>query len=97
MVLLEECIDILKKFKASDASRYGVKGIGVFGSVARGEQTDGSDVDIVVEMEDPSLSKMFGLREHLSKLFTCPVDVVRYRKSLRASLKNNIEREAIYV
>ena len=97
MVLLEECIDKLKKFKESYASRYGISRIGVFGSVARREQNENSDVDIVVEMENPTLSSMFDLREHLCNLFSCQVDVVRYRQSLRPNLKISIEREAIYV
>ena len=98
MVLLEDCIEILKRFKASpDASRYGISRIGVFGSVARREQQENSDVDIVVEMDNPTLTSMFDLREHLRTLFSCPVDVIRYRKSLRPSLKKDIDKEAVYV
>ena len=71
--------------------------IGIFGSVARNENTEDSDIDIVVELEKPSLSIMYDLRENLKLLFGCDVDLVRFRDSLRPMLKNNILNEAIYV
>lgn len=42
-----EIIVILSEFKARYADKYGIERLGLFGSVARGEQTEGSDVDIV--------------------------------------------------
>ena len=77
--------------------KYGLIRIGIFGSVARRENTNNSDIDIVVELEKPSLSLMYELRENLKNLFGCEVDLVRFRDSLRPMLKNNIQNEAVYV
>ena len=71
--------------------------MGVFGSVARQENTESSDIDIVVELEKPDLRMMYELNEALKGLYGCDVDVVRYRPSLRPSLKKSIQTEAIYV
>lgn len=46
-----EYLELLKQFKEMNASRYGIKRLGIFGSVARGEHSEHSDVDICVETE----------------------------------------------
>ena len=97
MLLLEECKSKLTDFKCNLGLKYGLIRIGIFGSVARNENTDNSDIDIVVELEKPSLALMYDLRENLKKLFGCDVDLVRFRDSLRPMLKDNIQNEAIYV
>ena len=97
MLQLDDCKNKLSKFKHHSSLKYGLIRIGIFGSVARKENTDDSDIDIVVELEKPSLSIMYELRENLKKLFGCEVDLVRFRDSLRPMLKNNIQKEAIYV
>ena len=51
MKTLNEIISILKEYKKTMSSQYGIKRLGVFGSVARGEQTESSDLDICVEIE----------------------------------------------
>ena len=44
-------ISLLKDFKAKHSSKYGIRRMGVFGSVARGEQYENSDVDVYIEGE----------------------------------------------
>lgn len=97
MLHLDDCKRKLADFKRDFGVKFGLIRIGIFGSVARKENTDSSDIDIVVELEKPSLSLMYDLRESLKKLFGCDVDLVRFRDSLRPMLKNNIQNEAIYV
>ena len=97
MLRLEECKRKLANFKQTSSLKYGLIRIGIFGSVARRENTNNSDIDIVVELENPSLSLMYELRENLKNLFGCEVDLVRFRDSLRPMLKNNIQNEAVYV
>ncbi|MBQ8673464.1 MAG: nucleotidyltransferase domain-containing protein [Bacteroides sp.] len=97
MLQLDDCRNKLAKFKHDLGLKYGLIRIGIFGSVARKENTDNSDIDIVVELEKPSLYLMYDLKENLKKLFECEVDLVRFRDSLRPMLKNNIQNEAIYV
>ena len=97
MLQLDDCKTKLATFKHHSGLKYGLIRIGIFGSVARQDNTDNSDIDIVVELEKPSLSLMYDLKENLKKLFGCEVDLVRFRDSLRPILKNNILNEAIYV
>ena len=56
MLQLEECKQKLKDFKQTFDQRFGIINIGIFGSVARQENTEDSDIDIVVEVEKPSLA-----------------------------------------
>lgn len=55
MLLLEECKEKLTHFKQMSGKKFGIIRIGIFGSVARQENTPESDIDIVVEIEKPSL------------------------------------------
>ena len=97
MLELQDCISKLSSFKSACAQKYGITKLGIFGSVARKENTEKSDIDIVVEVEKPSLQLMYELNEALKQLFKCEVNLVRYRDSLRPLFKSNIERDVIYV
>lgn len=94
---LQDCIKKLTDFKATFAEKFGIIRLGVFGSVARKENTDKSDIDIVVEVKKTSLQLMYELREALRNIFNCEVDLVRFRDSLRPLFKSNIQRDVIYV
>lgn len=68
-----------------------------FGSVARDEARDGSDVDILVKFDGPATSKRyFGVQFYLEDLLGCPVDLVT-DKALRPELRPRIECEAVHV
>lgn len=97
MVDVKDCQTKLYMFKEKFSDEYGIKNIGIFGSVAREENTDQSDIDIVVDIDNPTLTRMFSLRNALSALFGCKVDVIRMRDSLPNMMKKNIERDVIYV
>jgi hypothetical protein len=56
--------------------RLGVQSLGLFGSAARGEATAASDLDFLVEMENPTFDAYMGLMEFLEKLFERPGDLV---------------------
>lgn len=77
------------------ASRYGAKHIRVFGSVARSEADDQSDVDFLVDMEQGrSLMDMGGLQMDLQELLGCKVDVVS-EKGLRPRIRERVLQEAV--
>lgn len=77
--------------------RYHVKKMGIFGSVARGEQTKKSDVDILVEFNAPiGFFDFIGLEDFLSKTLHKKVDLVS-KKALKPIIKKDILKEVIYV
>lgn len=92
----EYAIHLLSKYKSYLAAKYGVTQLGVFGSVARGDATDDSDIDIVVHMP-PDLFLMVHMKEELEQLLNTSVDLVRYQKHLNKLLKSRIDHEAVYV
>ena len=97
MLVLQDCLEKLTEFKNTFGSKFGILKLGVFGSVARNENTEGSDIDIVVEVKQPSLSMMYELKEALKALLGCEVDLVRFRETLRPLFKANIQKDVIYV
>lgn len=97
MQKLNDYIDRLSDFKQRQAPRFGIRSIGIFGSVARQEAKESSDIDIVVDIERPNLTIMYDLRQELNKFLDCDVDVVRMRSTLSSALKESIERDVIYV
>jgi len=76
---------------------YGLLKLGVFGSVARNEAREDSDIDIVVETQVPDLLRMANLREDLEELLHSKVDLIRYRRRMNSFLKKRIDNEAFYV
>lgn len=97
MLVLQDCIGKLSEFKQTFGSQFGITKLGIFGSVARQENTEDSDIDIIVEVEKPTLSLMYELREKLKALFSCNVDLVRFRSTLRPRFKSNILNDVVYV
>lgn len=91
-----EYLQMLTQFKLRFATKFGIRRIGIFGSVARGEQTPKSDLDIFVDVEDPDYFLMCDLQESLQSLFGCKVDLVRIREGLQQVLLNNIKKDGIY-
>ena len=85
----------LRFLKAGLSDRYKVSKIGIFGSVARNEANENSDIDIVVEME-PNMLKRASLKTELESRFGRKVDVIRYRNNMNAYLKSRIDEDAIY-
>lgn len=97
MLVLQDCIEKLSAFKREFGRQYGITKLGIFGSVARQENTEDSDIDIVVEVEKPTLSLMYELREMLKSFFKCEVDLVRFRSTLRPLFRSNILNDVVYV
>ena len=92
-----DILHALSAFRDLKQAEFGIVRIGVFGSVARGESTDASDVDVVVELGRPDLLALVGIKQELEEILHQPVDVVRYREGMNAYLKRRIEQEAVYV
>lgn len=79
------------------AARYGARNVRVFGSVARGDADEASDIDFLVEMEPGrSLFDLGGLQVELEALLGCRVDVVS-EKGLKARIRGRVFSEAVRV
>jgi len=61
-------INILQRFKQEHASEYGITSIGLFGSVARNEHTEESDVDVLVEAPVMSIFMCMDIQKQLEKM-----------------------------
>ena len=92
-----EILELLRVLKAQFAAKYGLRRIGIFGSVARGEQTNQSDVDICYESEPPSLLTLERIQSELEELLGCSVDLIRIREHMNSRLKQRILNEGVYV
>ena len=90
-------ISALKEIAPMLFEKYGVTRIGIFGSVARDDASQQSDVDIVYEMSRPNLFTVVHLKEELENVLHRPVDLVRYRERMNPLLKKRIERDCVYV
>ena len=93
----DEVLTLLRAHKAILSQRFGVTELALFGSVARNQVSEDSDIDILVCFDGPATSKAyFGTQFYLEDLLGHPVDLVT-NKALRAELRPYIEREAVNV
>lgn len=97
MLSTVEYLNLLRKYMREKAAKYGISRMGIFGSVARGEHHEGSDVDVCVEIDRPSIFTLVHIKEELEKLLKCPVGLIRLRSNMDEMLKNYINRDGIYV
>ena len=69
METTQEIVDRLRAYKEKFADKYGIEQLGLFGSVARGEQDEKSDIDVFITMSRPSFFTRMNIKEELQKLF----------------------------
>ena len=94
-VSLEQCLQGKRNEILRLATKYGARNVRVFGSLARGEADEASDLDLLVEL-DPgrSLLDLGGLQFELEALLGCRVDVVTER-GLKLRIRDRVLREAV--
>ncbi|CAD5243648.1 nucleotidyltransferase family protein [Thermococcus camini] len=94
---LEDVQRILRAHRKELREKYGVKRIGIFGSYSRNEQRIDSDVDILVEFEQPvGLMTFVCLQEYLEELLGVKVDLVT-KGALKRRIRERILKEVKYV
>ncbi len=86
----------LAEYKKNHQAEYGIKRLGLFGSTARGSETDQSDIDIVVELAKQDLFLIIGIKQELEEKLGSKVDIVSYREMMNPFLKRRIDQEAVY-
>ena len=90
-------LHLLRICKDEYANKYGITRMGIFGSVARGEQTEKSDVDICIESPPMGLFALSGLCLTLEELLGASVDIVWMHQNMNLKFRNRIEKDVIYV
>ena len=77
--------------------QYHIKTLALFGSTARNQATEHSDLDFLVEfVGNPTFKGYMGLKFYLEELFNKPVDLVTQR-SIKSIIRDQVLSEAIYV
>ena len=93
----EQILSLLAAHREAFAARFAVKRLGLFGSAARDELREDSDIDLLVEFEGPaSYDRYFGLKDQLEALLGRPVDLVTER-GLRPRARRSVERDLVGV
>lgn len=90
----QQCIRILNENMPRIQSEFGVTGLCLFGSMARGDTRPGSDVDILVDMP-PKIFQMCALKEFLEQILDTSVDLIRRHSHLSAKFLTQINRDGI--
>ncbi len=94
---LSEIINLLQKHKEELRKEYGVKHIKIFGSYARNEQKENSDLDILVSLNGKvDLLEFVELKFYLEEITRLPVDLVSDR-GMSPFLKPYIEKNIVEV
>ena len=93
--VVHSMIQTITSMRQELTERFTVKRIGVFGSFARGDAGVESDVDIVVELVDPTFDHYMDLKFRLEEVLGRPVDLV-IADTVKPRLKPVIEQEVIY-
>ncbi len=92
----KEILRLLQDEKVLLRNEYGVINIGLFGSFAKGTQGVDSDIDFLVEFEEPRFEWMAGLQIFLETKFKRKIQLVRKRVSLNGRFFQRIGDEVIY-
>jgi len=93
----DEIFKELKNYLNDCRYREHIRKIGVFGSVARGEMSPDSDIDIFVDLSPVKAFDLIGIKQDIEKLTSQHVDIVAIRENMNPFLKSKIEREGIIV
>lgn len=96
MVSTNDILVKLRELKPVLAERYALTKLGIFGSFARNEASESSDIDVVVEMEGKFRSYL-EVQELLEQSLSHKIDLIRLHDHMRPRFKNRILQEALYV
>lgn len=93
----EEILTILDHTKPELERRFGVRRSGLYGSYAYGTQTKNSDIDLLVELQEPKFDALAGLYIHMEQVLSRKVDIRRLSRKIDTPFMRRIEREALFV
>jgi predicted nucleotidyltransferase len=90
-----EVLRILRARRQEIGDRFTVRRIGIFGSFAKGNQTPESDIDVLVELAEPTFDHYMDLKFYLEEIFDRSVDLV-LAETVKPRLKPVIQQEVLY-
>ena len=93
----DEILTILREFKRDYAEKYGILEIGIFGSFARDEAREDSDLDICIKTRTPNPFLLVHIEEDLEGRVHKHVDIIRVRERMNPYLRERIEKDGRYV
>jgi predicted nucleotidyltransferase len=93
----DDILTILREFKRDHAEKYGILEIGIFGSFARDEAREDSDVDICIKTRTPNPFLLVHIKEDLEGRVHKRVDIIRVRERMNPFLRERIEKDGRYV
>jgi len=96
MYTLQNIVKKLKQHKPELERKYPISGIGVFGSYARGEATNESDIDIAVEIDGNMGLNFVAMADEIEALFGIKTDVIP-KRSIKPEYLHNIEKDMVHV
>jgi uncharacterized protein len=97
MRTLEDIKQILTQNRHLLQENYHMTELGIFGSYARGEQTETSDIDVLIDYGDaPTLFKLVELRDYLSQITGMKVDVMT-KNGLKTRIRDRVLSEVFYI
>ena len=93
----DDCIKLLRKNMTILKNKYGITSLSLFGSTARGEQKEGSDIDLFVDTETPNPFLLMDAKEFLENETGTSVDIVRNHQNLNLRLRKHIMKDGIFI
>ena len=88
---------LLKKNKTILKDKYGITSLSLFGSTARGKQTDISDIDLFVETQTPNPFLLQDAKEFLETEMGTSVDIIRNHEYLNQRLRKRILKDRVTI
>jgi hypothetical protein len=96
-MIKDEILQYLRVHQAEFKTKYQISKMALFGSYARGENREDSDIDIAIETKLSDYFMLYEFKETLEQSFHTKVDVIRLREKMNPALKNRILMDAVYV
>ena len=91
----DDILQRLKEHQEEMGKRFSVRRIGLFGSYLHGNESETSDIDLIVDLSEPTFDHYMDLKFYLEAFFERPVDLV-LSDTIKPRLKPVIQKEAAY-
>ena len=93
----EQILSMLRVYYICNKSALGIERIGLFGSFARDEGRDDSDIDIIISLKKPDLFQYATIARQLETVFGRHIDLISSKSTFPESFQKRLEKEVIYV